>query len=306
MRVRSAGGLLALVLAALALATLAASCSLSTEEASSSTSSGSGEERRITLVHTSWEESRALALLTQVVLEDELGYEASSELAASEEDAFERVSSGEADVFQGIWRPRHNALISTREGEIDMLGQWLFGTTRASLAAPSYMEIRRVSDLENTDATEALTLAPDASGVGEIPAEVFERHGLEPSVYDGSSGMMEEVQRLYEREEEFVFLAYSPHWMNLEYAFDYLEGGELLEDINRPSTLHSAARTGLSEADPLAHALFAEASLTEYQIESLQLAIRDAENPSEGAREWVESNEGLVGSWVYLARQNVS
>lgn len=276
-------------------------CSLATEGAAPSPEA----DRELTIAHTSWEESVALAHLTKLVLEGELGYEVKLESVASEE-AFEGVASGEMDAFQGIWRPRHNGLISAHEDDIDMLGYWLRGKTRASLAAPLYMDVRRMGDLEDTEATRALVLDAEASGVGEIPEEVFERHDLEPSVHSDSSAMMEEVDRLYEAREPFVFLAYSPHWMNLRHDFVYLEDGEFLKDINRPSTLHSVTRANLAEEDPLAHALLERTSLTEYQIESLELAIHDAESPAEGARKWLEANESFIGSWAELAREAVS
>lgn len=279
-----------------------AACSLSAEEEAPSNPE---PNRELTIAHSSWEESAALAYLTEAVLEDELGYEVELE-AATPERAFEEVATGEADAFQGIWRPRHNELISAHEGDIDMLGGWLLGTTRASLAAPSYMDIRRMDELEGSGAKKALVLGAGASGVGEIPAEAFEKHGLEPSMYSDSSAMMDEVERLYEAEEPFVMLAYSPHWMNIRYDLDYLEDGEFLEEINRPSTLHSATRSGLSEEDPLAYAFLEEITLTVPQMESLQLEIRNAEDPSEGARAWAAANKHVTGVWVYAARERAS
>ncbi|MBA2374870.1 MAG: hypothetical protein H0V75_01855 [Rubrobacter sp.] len=280
-------------------------CSLSVEEVLSNSAADTERdtERELTIAHSPWEESRALALLTEAVFEEEFEYEATLE-ETSPEAAFEAVAEGEADVFQGIWRPVHNDLVAEYEGEIDMLGGWLLGTTRASLAAPSYMDIRRIEELDGTET--ALVLEGESSGVGEIPAEIFERHGLEPSVHSGSGAMMDEVESLYEAEEPFVMLAYSPHWMNLRYDLDYLEGGELLDGVNRPATLHSAARSGLSGEDPLAHALLEEITLAVPQMESLQLAVRDSEDPAEAAREWVESNGHVVGVWIYVARDRVS
>lgn len=295
------------LLALLAVFGTLSGCSMATGDVSSSGEPPSGEGRGITIAHSDWEESTALATLTKVVLEDELGYEVDLE-EASPDEAFEMVASGEADIFQGIWRPRHDDLVAEHEGDIEMLGGWLFGTTRASLAAPSYMDIRSLSDLEGSDAERAIVLDPEASGAGEVPAEIFEEYGIEASVYSNSAAMMDEVERLYEDEEPFVMLAYSPHWMNLEYDLDYLEdseGDNLLEDVNRPQTLHSAAREGLATEDPLARAFLGEMSLTENQMESLELAVRDAESPSEGARAWAGSNGPLVRLWLYNVRSSV-
>lgn len=277
-------------------------CSISAEEVSTN----SEMERELTIAHSTWEESAALAHLTEVILEDDFGYEVELDEATPEE-AFEAVASGEADVFQGIWRPRHNEFISAHEGDIGMLGGWLFGTTRASLAAPAYMDVRNLSDIEDSGAERAIVLEPEASGAGAAPAEVFEKYGLEPSVYSDSSAMMEEVESLYEAEKPFVMLAYAPHWMNLEYDLVYLEepeGERLLADMNRPATLHSAAKSGLSGEDPIAHALLAEVNLTVPEMESLQLEIHDAKNPTEGARAWAGTNGELINMWTSVARDS--
>jgi glycine betaine/proline transport system substrate-binding protein len=296
---RTRAGGLYILLALLFVAVISAGCSAAT----GGSSSPPEEDRELTIAHSSWEESEALALLTKAVLEEEFEYDVSLE-EAPPEDAFEAVADGEADAFQGIWRPVHNGLVAEHEGDIDMLGQWLLGTTRASLAGPAYMDIRRIEEIE--DAETALVLEGGSSGAGEIPAEIFEKHGLEPSVQPDSPAMMEEAERLYEAEEAFVMLAYSPHWMNLEYDLDYLEGGGLLEEVNRPATLHSAARAGLSGEDPLAHVFLEEITLTVPQMESLQLAIHDSEEPSEAAHSWAESNAHVVGVWVYIARERAS
>lgn len=275
-------------------------CSPSAGETSSPDS-----EKSIVIAHSDWDESEATALLTRTILEDEFGYDVKLE-ETTPETAFDMVAGGDADAFQGIWRPRHDDLVAEYEDDIVMLGGWLFGTTRASLAVPSYMDTQTLSDLEEADTERALALEPEASGVGEAPAETFEENDLEPSIYSDVSAMMEEVERLYENEEPFVMVAYSPHWMNLEYELVYLEGGGLLENINRPQTLHSAANPSFADEDPLGRALLAEISLTENQAESLELDIRNAETPGDGARLWVESNSGLVRLWVHNARESVS
>lgn len=251
------------------------------------------------LAHFPWEESAALALLTEVVLEEEFGYEVEVEEARPGE-ALEAVSAGEADALQGIWRPAQNDLLARHEGELDMLGQSLLGTTRSSLAAPSYMNVRELGELSGAG-TKALFLEEGASGVGTVPGEVFERHDLEPSAYAEAGTMLEEAERLYEAGEPFVVLAYSPHRMNLRFDLDYLEGGRLLEEVNRPSTLHSAARSGLEGEDSLAHAFLSEMKLTVPQVESLELAAHEAEDPSDGVRDWAASHGHVTGVWVRAA-----
>jgi len=115
--------------------------------------------------------------------------------------------------------------------------------------------------------------------------------------------MLAELEQAYSMEEPFVFLAWSPHWMNQEYEFRYLSDPKnAMGSVDAPQTLHSVTREGFAEDEPVAYALINAMRLDEDQVGSLELAINKAEDPEAGVRRWLEENRELVRPWIEAAK----
>lgn len=259
-------------------------------------------EERVTIGYVGWDESVAVSHLTKVLLED-LGYE-EVELRRVEEPeaAYRGVAEGELDAFQDVWLPAHEKLLGSVGGEVRLLNPWLIGTTRSSLAVPSYMGVRSLDDLRASGAEKLVGAEPWAAPVG-TPDRLPPDLDLERDLYPSTQTMYGEVGRLYEARRPFVFVAWSPHWANEEYEFEYVEDPErVMGDLTRPARLHAIAREGLGEEDPLALALLDTILMAEHQVQGLERAIREADSPSEGAEAWVEDNGELTRSWLDAAR----
>ena len=288
--------LLAAFLLAAVAGLLAAGCG---DESSADPARPSGE--RLAVGYVKWDESVAVSNLTKVLLED-LGYE-QVELRRGEPQAILRgVASGDLDAFQGVWMPNHEPLLKGLMGdEVALLNPWLIGTTRSSLAAPAYLGVRSLDELENAGVQKTIGVEPGAAPV-EVPA-LPSKYSLERDLYPNTSATLAVVDRLYEAKKPFVFLAYSPHWMNEEYEFDYIEDpNRVLGDLTQPAWLQMVVRKDLREDDPLAYALLDVILMTEHQLHDLELTIRDAKNPQEGTKAWARDNEELVQGWIEAAR----
>ncbi len=287
---------MAALLLAVATGLLAAGCR---DEGSASPASSAGE--RLSLGYVEWDESVAVSNLTKVLLE-ELGYE-QVELRRGEPQAILRgVASGDLDAFEGVWMPTHAPLLKGLMGdEVELLNPWLIGTTRSSLAAPEYMGVRNLDELEKAGVQKMIGVEPGAAPI-ELPT-LPSRYSPEQDLYPNSSAMLSEVGRLYEAKEPFVFLAYSPHWMNERYDFDYIEDPNgVLGNLTQPARLQMVVRKDLSEDDPLAYALLDTILLTEYEVHDLELTIRNAESPQEGAEVWATEHEELTQGWIQTAK----
>lgn len=259
------------------------------------------------LGYVAWDESVAVSNLAAAVLEERLGY-GNVELrkAAGPENAISGVASGDLDAFQAVWTPAHGKYLRRNGDRVKLLGSWLFGTTRASLAAPRYMGISSVDRLSTTGVQRALIPEPTAAAMAaELPPEALSRLGLRNvQTYRSSGAMFGALDRLYREKKPFVFLAWSPSWMNLEYDFRYLEDPDgVLGSLTRPDRLRTAVRPDLETEDPLAYALLDEITLTDYQTSSLELAIRDAESPAKGAETWMKDHRKLVKEWTKAAKR---
>jgi glycine betaine/proline transport system substrate-binding protein len=62
--------------------------------------------------------------------------------------------------------------------------------------------------------------------------------------------------------------------------------------------LSAIAREGLEEDSPDAFQLLDNITLSEEQLGDLELAIRDAGDPEQGARDWLEQNREVADSWL--------
>ena len=298
------------LLAALAVLALVAGCG-------GGESGGGGGGGELTLgVAGGWTENEAVSNLSKVVLEDEVGYDEVMVETADLGLVFEGVASGDYDAFQDVWMPNHSQLMSKVEGDVEQLDPWFRGTTKFSIAVPTYVEtesgeqVTSIDQLNQTDIEQIIGIEPGAIIMTAIPENTIPEYGLEQELIESSTqGMLSEVENRYEAEEDFAFVAWSPHWMNQRFDFNYLEDpkktltneeGDLLTE---PSKLSSIVRADLQEEDPVAYAFLDELTLTEAQVNSLEDEIVKAGDPIEGSQAWLEDNRDVVQPWVDAAKR---
>jgi glycine betaine/proline transport system substrate-binding protein len=114
--------------------------------------------------------------------------------------------------------------------------------------------------------------------------------------------MLDEVERLYTFRDDFVFLAWSPHWMNQRYKIRYLEDPkDAMGPTNDPAKLSTIVRRDLRDKDPVAYAFMDALALTEAQINDLESVINDEDDPLAGARRWASENREVVRPWIEAA-----
>lgn len=302
MKTRGWSRVLAPCLVMLVALSLLVGCGGAEENASADESDG-----KIVLGYVDWEESVAMAQLTKVILEDELGYEV--ELRRSEPDeVYELIASDDVDAFQGTWLPNHFAYINEVDADVTVLRSWLDGVTRQSIAVPDYVGIRSIEELDRSGIDRIIGPKPgSAAVVSDVPLAALARFGVAADLtYPGAEAMLEEVDRLYEKREPFAFVAWTPHWMNAEYDFEYLEDPEdRIGGFIKPMDIHTAVREELAAEDPVAHDLMEAMELGEYQVVELEEEIRESESPETGTRNWAETNEDRIKAWVKFAKGDV-
>jgi glycine betaine/proline transport system substrate-binding protein len=260
-----------------------------------------------------WDENVAISTLTKVVLEEELGYE-EVELSLESENVgalFREVSDDELDAFQDVWMPNLAEHLGEVEDEVEHLDPWFRGTTKFGLAVPVYMRtedgeaITSIDQLTQTEAEEIIGIEPSTVIMDRIPENVIPEYGLEQRLIEAPTpGMLAEVEKRYTIREPFVFVAWSPHWMNQEYDFNYLEDPKgALGSLTKSSELSTIVRDDLREDDPVAYAFLDELTLTERQVNELEGEIVTAGDPVEGVKAWLEGNRDVVQPWVGAAKR---
>ena len=270
---------------------------------------GFGGGGGLTLGYLDWDENVANATLTKVLLEDDLGYEnVELKLADDVKPAYQDLIDGETDAFQDAWMPNHQQFVAKGLGRIEVLEKpWYVGKTRYGIAVPEYMQgVDSIADLDHSGTDMITGLQPGAVLMEKIETDVIPRYHLSSSLVAATTpAMLAELEQAYRMQEPFVFLAWSPHWMNQEYDFRYLSDPKnAMGSVDAPQSLHAVAREGLADDEPAAYALIGAMRLDEDQLGSLEISINNADEPETGVRRWLEERENreLVRPWVEAAK----
>ena len=266
---------------------------------------GLGQNNGLLLANIGWDENVAVSNLTKVLLEDELGYESVQIRTQDNLNATYRdVASGELDAFQDVWLPNQEAKLDQVAEDVEHLDPWFLGETKQGMAVPAYMDVKSIPQLNGTDAKFILGIEPTSVMMQEVGQEVIPTYGLDQELVTApTAGMLAEVERLYSFREEFIFLAWSPHWMNQRFDIRYLEDPkDAMGPTNDPAECSTIVRGGLREADPVAYAFMEALELTEEQINDLETVINKEDDPLAGARRWASENREVVLPWIEAAR----
>jgi glycine betaine/proline transport system substrate-binding protein len=266
---------------------------------------GFGQDKWLSLANIGWDENVAVSSLTKVLLEEELDY-TSVEINSAEtlDSTYREVASGELDAFQDVWLPNQEALLDQVAQDVEHLDPWFLGKTKQGMAVPAYMDVRSIEQLNGTDAELIFGIEPSSVMMQEVGEEVIPAYGLKLELVEGpTAGMLTQVEQLYAHREPFVFLAWSPHWMNQRYDIRYLEDPkDAMGATNDPAECSTIVREGLRDEDPVAYAFMDALALTEEQINGLEYAINKEGDPLAGARRWVSENREVVRPWIDAAR----
>jgi glycine betaine/proline transport system substrate-binding protein len=270
---------------------------------------GFGGGGDLTLGYLGWDENVANSYLTKVLLEEELGYEnVELKLADDVGPVYKDLIEGETEAFLDAWMPNHEQFVERDRGRIEVSKEpWYVDPTRYGIAVPEYMQdVRSISDLDSSGTDMITGIEPGAVLMKKIETDVIPRYQLQSSLVGATTpAMLAELEQAYSMEEPFVFLAWSPHWMNQEYEFRYLSDPKnAMGSVDAPQTLHSVTREGFAEDEPVAYALINAMRLDEDQVGSLELAINEAEDPEAGVSRWLEDKENreLVRPWIEAAK----
>jgi glycine betaine/proline transport system substrate-binding protein len=263
----------------------------------------SSQNKELKLGDIGWDENVAVANLTKLLLEDELGYENVELRTLDVGPLYEGVGNGDLDAFQDVWLPAHSDYVAGVEDNAELLGTWFQGTTKFGIAVPSYMNITSLEELNDTNADLIFGIEPGAVSMTKIPEEVMPAYGLEQKLVEApTEGMLAEVGRRYNAWDEFAFIAWSPHWMNLRYDIRYLEDPkDAFEEVDNTADLSTIVNVDLKEDDPVAYAFMAALTLDEEQVDAMEDEINTASDPQTGVRNWLENNRNVVQPWIDAA-----
>jgi glycine betaine/proline transport system substrate-binding protein len=272
---------------------------------------GSSGNKALTLGSIGWNENIAVSTLTQIVMQDDLGYDGVQVKGPLElGPLFEGVARGDLAAFQDVWLPNHQNYVDNPQikTDVELLDPWYEGQTAYGIAVPDYMKnIQSLADLNHAGTDEITGIEPSAAFHPVIHNKVIPGYNLDMKLVESSTAtMLSEVDKAYKVKEPIVFLAWSPHWMNAEYDFHYLDDPKGLEKpFSEPSRVTSVVNENLKDDDPQAYAFLKAISLDEAQVNELEAEINKAgaDNPEKGVRNWLQDNQDVVEPWVKAAKE---
>jgi glycine betaine/proline transport system substrate-binding protein len=268
-----------------------------------SCSGGADGNETLDLADIGWTENTAIAHLTKVLLEEEVGYEQVTIKTSDLDSVYSSVAEGDLDAFQDVWLPNQRDLLSSVEDDVEQLGYSYQGQTEQGLAVPSYMNTTSLNQLNDSEADLILGIEPGSVVMGVVYDEVMPTYRLKQKLVEASTeGMLAEVERLYNDREEFALVAWSPHWMNQRYDLRYLEDpNDAFGELNDPARITTIVNKNLPENEPAAYAFMNALIFNEDQLNDLESMIEERGDPLEGARQWAQDNRDVWQPWVEAA-----
>ena len=266
--------------------------------------SGGNGGKTLSIADIGWTENTAIAQLTKVLLEEQLGYEEVTVKTSELNSVYEGVARGDLDAFQDVWLPNQRELLASVQDDVEQLAFSYEGETEQGIAVPAYMDVTSLDQLNQSKADLILGIEPGSVIMDKVYDEVMPAYDLQHNLVEAhTEDMLAEVEDRYRNQEEFALIAWSPHWMNQRYDLRYLEDPkDAFGELNNPASITTIVNKDLPQDDPVAMAFMDALILDEEQIGDLESTINEAGDPHEGARRWAEENPEVWQPWVEAAQ----
>ena len=283
-----------LVIVSIVILGLLAACgsedSANNEEANSKT---------IEMGQISWEENIAVTNMWKVILEEK-GYKVNFNLLDMG-TTMAALANDELDVSLEVWLPVQDAsYLEQYNEEVNFSEETWYDNAKVGLVVPEYMdEINSIEDLnKHHDLFEgAIVGFEPGAGTMEVTEDVITEYELNYELLPSSEpAMVTEIKEAIEAEKPIVSPLWNPHRIFSEVDLKYLEDPK--EVYGGVEKIHHATRQGFEEDFSEVDRWLKNWKMDDEQIGELMSYVADTEEPIEGAKKWVEENEGVINEWL--------
>ncbi|NHF74042.1 choline ABC transporter substrate-binding protein [Paracoccus xiamenensis] len=262
----------------------------------------------VTFSDVGWTDITATTAVATTILEA-LGYDTDIKVL-SLPVTFTAMSTGDVDVFLGLWMPSMEADIAPYRdsGTIDILRTNLTGAkyTLATNKAGADLGITDFAKIaEHKDALEGKIYGIEPGNDGNrllIDMVAQDKFGLGTFeiVESSEQGMLGQVARETRGEKPIVFLGWEPHPMNSSFELTYLTGGD---DIFGPNLggaeVQTTTRTGYAAECPNVGKFLQNLEFTlPLENEIMGAILNDGTAPDEAAKAWLKANPDTATAWL--------
>ncbi|OJG74187.1 glycine betaine/L-proline ABC transporter glycine betaine/L-proline-binding/permease [Enterococcus quebecensis] len=258
-------------------------------------SSNKNEEKNISLSYVEWDTEVASTHVVGEVLKD-VGYNVSL-TPLDNAIMWESISKGETDAMVAAWLPgTHGEQYKQYKNKVDDLGENLKGA-KLGIVVPKYMSANSIEDLKDQAGKKITGIEPGAGVVAAAEKTKKAYSNLADwSVETSSSGAMTvALGQAIKNKEDIVITGWSPHWMFAKYDLKYLEDPK--GTMGNEEAIHTMARKGLEKENPEAYNILKNFHWTKEDMESVMLEINNGTEPTQAARNWIDSHSKEVAEW---------
>jgi glycine betaine/proline transport system substrate-binding protein len=264
--------------------------------------------RTVRFADVGWTDITATTALTSRMLQA-LGYRTVTEIL-SIPVTYASIKNRQIDVYLGDWQPsmEEDRKPFLAEGSVQVVRANLKGA-KYTLAVPSYVAdagVKSFADLHtyaDRFRHRIIGIEPGNNGnriIGKLIAD--NRFGLGgwTLVESSEQGMLSEVDRAIRKSQWIVFLAWSPHPMNLKYHITYLSGGDDTFGANYGgATIYTDVRPGYLAECPNVGTLLKNLEFTpEIESRMMGLILDDRLEGTAAASRFLAAHTALLDGWL--------
>ena len=255
-----------------------------------------------------WTDITATTALASLVLEG-MGYQTDVKVL-SVPITYKSMSNNDIDVFLGNWMPTMEGDFAPYrdDGSVETLAEANLEGAKYTFAVPSYTADKGLQDFADIakfkDSLDGKIYGIEPGNDGNriildmIDADEFGLGSFD-LVESSEQGMLAQVQRAVNDEQDVVFLGWAPHPMNNNFDLVYLSGGD---DFFGPdyggAEVFTNVRAGYLKECPNVGALLTNLKFTVPMEGEIMVAIDNGEEPNNAAGDWLRANPAALDEWL--------
>jgi glycine betaine/proline transport system substrate-binding protein len=299
---------LRVLVGAASIAVLASACAAEADKGGDfAVGDSGGAADSVTLIEQPWVDLQVENEISKQLLE-KLGYTVKIDSVSVELGA-QALSTGDADAYLGNWWPSQEPTFGDLidGGQIDVVNDALLSGTEYAPAVPGDVAERLgVTSLADLDEhaeefdRKIYGIEPGSPGNETIQKAIdADAYGLGDwtLVESGTPAMLTQVEKAEKDGHAIVFLAWSPHWMTVQFKTVFLDDPEGV--WGGAGSIRTVTRAGFAEEAPDIAAFLANLTFTPDEAGQFYFDHdKSGMELSEIASEWIDANPEKVKSFV--------
>ncbi len=264
--------------------------------------------QKVRLSDVGWTDITAITAMTGAIL-DQMGYQGEIQQLAVPV-TFASMKSKDIDVFLGNWMPSmENDIKQYREdGSVETLGANLEGA-KYTLAVPQYTYDKGLKDFadiakfKDSLGAKIYGIEPGNDGNRLVTEAIKDpKFGMDSFelVESSEAGMLSQVQKSTQANQDIVFLGWAPHPMNANFKMQYLTGGDALFGPNfGGATIYTTVRKDYVKECPNVGKFISQIKFS-LDVENKMMSdiLDKSADPKAAAIDMLKSNPDMLTAWL--------